>query len=60
MAQSLEKLTIDEYCTLRSKTDRRLEFLGGFAFHMKHVRKLRKGTQQELDAEFEKYAKLPV
>jgi hypothetical protein len=24
MAQSLEKLTIDEYCTLRSKTDRRL------------------------------------
>ena len=55
-----DKITLNEFCKEKSKSDKRVELIGGFHFWMSKERKITKTTQAEFQVEFNKYTKMPA
>lgn len=55
-----EKITLDEFCILKSKIDRRVEMIAGFHFYMEKQKKIIKATQTEFGKAFEDFSRMPA
>jgi hypothetical protein len=58
-APTEEALTLDEFCTRLSKTDRRVELIGGFHFDERRAERF-KDTESAYRSRFEAFANKPA
>lgn len=58
--QAPERIRIDEFCTVLSKDDRRVELIGGFHFYAVNVLKKTKMTHAEWMTAYEAFQTMPA
>lgn len=57
--KSPPKITIEEFCSLLSKKDKRVEMLGGFHFYMKKIG-MKKEIYVDFLAAYEAFQRMPA
>jgi hypothetical protein len=58
--ETMEMITLDEFCKKRSLSDKRVELLGGFFHFMKNEKKITKATTAEFDGYLKDFESMPV